>query len=161
MPHYTPEQRIAAFWNKTKTVGDCLIWTGHTVIVRGQKRGVVTVDSQHRYAHKFSLEMKLGRRVVKPMQANHTCDQTLCVRWAHLYEGTQAQNVADMHARGRAVKARGSAHGNAKLNEEKVRAIKIALAEGKSQSWLARQNKVSKQAISEIARGKNWPHVSV
>ncbi len=161
---YTDERFWEAFWEKTRREGDCLIWTAkqstHTVS-KGGPRGLVKVKGRWRYAHKVALEQKLGRPVVKPMQANHTCDRPLCVEPEHLYEGTQAQNVKDRDARGRGWWLRGEDHPSAKLTEEQVREIKIALKDGDPQIALAILYGVSDVLISAIATGKIWRHVVV
>lgn len=48
---------------------------------------------------------------VWPTQLNHTsCDQDLCVRWDHLYEGDQLTNMADMATRTTATYCRSGRH---------------------------------------------------
>lgn len=71
----------------------------------------------------------------------HHCDNPPCVRFEHLFLGTQADNVADMNAKGR--------NGNLRLTDAEVVAIRsmpgeqrdIAAAFGVSQStvWRIRQ----------------------
>lgn len=52
---------------------------------------------------KMALQLALGRPVKVGMQANHGCDNPPCCNPSpgHLYEGTPAQNHADMALRGR------------------------------------------------------------
>lgn len=52
-------------------------------------------------AHRYSLQLKLGRPIGKGLKALHTCDNPSCVNPSHLYEGTQVQNEADKISRGR------------------------------------------------------------
>jgi hypothetical protein len=52
-------------------------------------------------AHRHALELKLGRPIGSGLLALHTCDNPSCVRPDHLYEGTQSDNMRDMHDRGR------------------------------------------------------------
>lgn len=51
-------------------------------------------------AHRWSLV--LAGRDPGPAVVLHACDTPLCVNPAHLRVGTHADNVADMHAKGRA-----------------------------------------------------------
>jgi hypothetical protein len=160
---YTREKFLSAFDAKTRVEGDCLIWVGKTKVTNGEARGLVWCgeEGRWRYVHQVALERKLGRTIIKPKQANHTCDHTLCVLEDHLYEGTQQQNVDDMFSRGRGRKARGSENGKAKLTEEKVVSIKQWLARGETQIATAIEHAISKQTISEIARGNIWTHVII
>ena len=49
--------------------------------------------------------------------------------------------------------------GTCKLDEPKVRRIKQRLAEGDARKDIARDYRVSTDAIGEIARGVRWGHV--
>jgi hypothetical protein len=76
----------------------CWLWEG---AVDRLMRPLIWHDGTNTRASRHVLEHKLGRPIREGMQANHTCDVSLCVNPAHLYEGTQRDNVADMHRRGR------------------------------------------------------------
>jgi DNA-binding XRE family transcriptional regulator len=89
----------------------------------------------------------------------HTCDNTKCVNPDHLFLGTHQDNVKDKVKKNR--QAKGSKHGKAKLNEEKVLEIQKLLAEKNlTQKEIGKKYGVHEQAISEIKRGKNWSHVT-
>jgi hypothetical protein len=66
------------------------------------------------YPCRIALKEKLGRPIRRGMFACHTCDEPTCCNPAHLYEGTPAQNSADMVARGRyrGGRAKGVPNGN-------------------------------------------------
>lgn len=51
--------------------------------------------------------------------------------------------------------------GNYKLTVDQVRAIKVALREGKTQSALAREFKVTRANVNLIANNQTWQHVEV
>lgn len=94
----------------------------------------------------------------------HRCDNPACVNARHLFLGTQADNVRDMHAKGRAVVHAlpvriGAANHASKLTPRKVRVIRRALARGTVQQRLADRFGVSQTVISHIALGKTWRHV--
>lgn len=48
------------------------------------------------------LEQKLKRPIKKGYKACHTCDNPPCCNPTHLFEGTDADNMADRNAKGRA-----------------------------------------------------------
>jgi hypothetical protein len=93
----------------------------------------------------------------------HRCDNPPCCNPAHLFLGTQADNMHDMDGKGRRVTAdrRGEAHGYAKLNDEIVRDIRALYAKGAiSQTELGRLYGVTQAQISSIVLRKSWSHIT-
>jgi group I intron endonuclease len=56
---------------------------------------------------------------------------------------------------------RGSSHYNSKLNESKVKEIKIMLRDGIPKAEIARKMNVSRALIIHISQGKLWTHVKI
>lgn len=53
-------------------------------------------------SHRYALSLRLGRAIAPGLQSNHVvCDNPPCCNPTHLAEGTQADNQADMAAKGR------------------------------------------------------------
>jgi hypothetical protein len=119
----------------------------------------------------------------------HHCDNPPCCNPAHLFLGTNRDNIADMDRKGRRVILRGDTHWTqkhpdriprghrhwthritdahprgadhwaAKLTEEKVRIIKHALGAGETCLSIGRRFGVRESTIHWIKRGKTWKHV--
>lgn len=88
----------------------------------------------------------------------HRCDNRRCCEPAHLFLGTDADNNADMVAKGRA--SRGENRGAAKLDPAKVREIRRLLEAGMAKRQIAFRFGVTDIAILKIARRQTWTHVS-
>lgn len=94
---------VDRFWSKVVRRGpdECWLWTGGTSST-GYGRFHYSPEHRDRYAHVVSLLIAVGEAGYDRACACHHCDTPLCVNPAHLYWGTQATNVRDMVARGRA-----------------------------------------------------------
>lgn len=142
--------------------GACWLWTGalnaygYGQISRPGKRGGNVT------AHRAIFELHSGGPIPDGLFVLHRCDTPKCVNPAHLFLGTQADNIADMMAKGRC-RSRGLSgerNGIAKLNEETVRRIRERYAAGGvSQQQLADEAGVTRAAISAVLTRKNWGHV--
>lgn len=135
---------------------DCWLWAGAK---NSQGYGQLTIGGKRVYAHRLAFELERGP--LGEASACHSCDTPLCCNPAHLFAGTQADNVADMHAKGRwtLVPVKGVDHGCAKLAEEDVREIRRAVGAGEGIRPTARRFRVSQGAIHAIIRGRTWKHL--
>jgi DNA invertase Pin-like site-specific DNA recombinase len=98
----------------------------------------------------------------------HRCDNPPCVNPAHLWIGTDADNMRDRDQKGRMVsnikhfrpemRPRGEKHGHAKLTAEQVQTIR-ALHGTMPQHAIAKHFGVDRSTISEIQSGKKWRHL--
>lgn len=144
----------------------CWIWMAALV---GRGYGLFRADGRLVRAHRFAYELYVGP-ILDGLCVLHKCDVPACVNPAHLFLGTQADNIADKCAKGRQASgdrhgsrlhpektARGEKIGNAKLTEEQVREIRAA--EGLSQQRLAVAFNVDQTLISQIRSRKIWRHV--
>lgn len=150
-------------------LGPCWLWRGRTTNdgygVFEPRPGRVVV------AHRYGYALQVGP-LADDLLACHHCDTPPCVRGTHLFSGTPADNSRDMVRKGRSATGdraplrlhpesvrRGSAHHQAKLNEDSVFAIRLALAAGSPYEPLAAKYSVSVSLIRAIDRNEIWKHV--
>lgn len=149
----------ATFWMQVDKSGDCWIWQG------GKKQGgygSCRWDGATVGAHRVAWVICNGP-IPDGMHVLHNCpsgDNPSCVNPAHLWLGTNLDNVRDRDKKGRRRPPHGTACGQAKLDERAVQEIRLAcLCEGESASALARRYGVGQSAVSRIVRGKTWQNV--
>jgi hypothetical protein len=136
----------------------CWLWTASTTL---SGYGQFWIGDRRVDAHRASFELFNGE-IPPGAFVLHSCDVKLCVNPAHLSAGTQAQNLADMVARGRcnrAPKVYGEAHPRAVLTDEKVREIRSRWPR-ETQTSLAAEYRVPQTSISSIVRRVTWKHVA-
>lgn len=146
------------FWTKVDQSGECWEWTAYRSrdgygMIGLDLRGV---DRAHRVAWRL-----MNGPIPPGLQVLHRCDNPPCVNPAHLWLGTQAENIADMNRKGRSRKnpRRGSAVTTSKLKEPDVLAIRVLIAEGHGPTAIGRRFGVSPATIHLIRNGKNWKHL--
>lgn len=80
----------------------CLEWKG---LLDEDGYGRVKVNNTDTRIHRAFFEMWYGVKLEKSDVLLHQCDNPRCFNPFHLRKGTQAENIADMDAKGRRVSA--------------------------------------------------------
>lgn len=156
LPPIDPAIRFERFVERVPESG-CWIWTGATA--SRYKYGVLRVGSltdgtrAQRYAHQIAWESRNGPIPVG-MKVLHRCDVHCCVNPAHLFLGTQAENLQDMRSKGRG--AKGERHGIAKLTE---RAVLLIRSSSECNAVLASRFGVTRSAVQMARSRQTWRHL--
>jgi hypothetical protein len=162
--------KLARFWarvDKASSQRGCWLWTGAST--KGGY-GQFSWDRVPKLTHRTSWELAHGP-IPEGMLVCHTCDVRNCLNPAHLFLGTQLQNIADKVAKGRQSRgpkhgqsrgnpARGEQHPNARLTAETVRYIRERYSTNLvSHADLALELGVSRATVAQVVRGVTWRHV--
>ena len=170
MPKVSVEDR---FWEKVDKSGDCWLWTAST---KDGQYGCFWMNGRSTFAHRTAWEIHNGP-IPDGILVCHTCDTPLCVRPAHLWLGTNADNMRDRDQKGRQAqgdrsgsrlypeKFRGENNGRAILTEPQVIDIRERYVKGRGRmapgnvSALADEFGTSTAVIWKAATGRLWAHL--
>lgn len=130
-----------------RAVNGCLIWIGAKFNPAGKVwNGQFRFEGKTHLAHRVAFKLANGRWP-EPC-CLHRCDNGLCVEPACLFEGTKADNTADMLAKGRQYH---------RISEQDARDIManhlLCRVTGKQ---LAARFRTSTNTVSRIIRGTAW-----
>jgi hypothetical protein len=124
------------FWAKVDRTGDCWVW------LAGKGRGGygrlsrAGLSPQYRLAHRHSWELAYGP-IPDGLHVCHRCDNPPCVNPAHLFLGTDKDNLDDMRSKGRGTQPpvhAGLAQWLATVPDADVRAARESYAAGAENS---------------------------
>lgn len=136
----------------------CWLWTGAT---KEYGYGVIGLGERGKgigKAHRVAYELYKGP-IPNGMVVCHKCDNPYCANPDHLFIGTLKDNMRDCVRKGRNFipDNRGERAKWSKLTEDAVRHIRQRAMAG---TEYAKMYGVSKSAIYEIWRGKNWANAA-
>lgn len=150
----TPRRR-ELFWRFVRKAADDDCWRWQLTL--GEKGyGHATIDGWRTTAHRLAYALEHG--VFDPsLKIMHSCDNRACCNPRHLSPGTQAENMADMRAKGRAGDCRviGEHHGMCKLSDADVSALKARRADGLTHEKLAAEFGIGPTQVGRILKGES------
>lgn len=141
------------------SMGGCFEWLG-TLDRDGY--GHISLNQRAKKAHRAAWYLATGEWPPADKNVCHHCDNPSCVRFDHLFIGTQRDNIYDCIKKGRKTnppKLIGSNNPEAKLTESDVIFIRDNVFKKGDQSRMARQFSVNKSTISQVMLNKSWAHI--
>lgn len=153
------DQISARFWSKVDRRGpdECWPWTSNA---DRYGRGMFKLYGTNKCAARVGWLLLFGSLAVGECVL-HKCDNPNCMNPQHWFSGTQLDNIADRHAKGRTSRAsrnQRAGHYAAKITTIGVRMIQT-LAVQHTHEVLAEAFDVSRQTISRVAKPSRRGHV--
>jgi len=156
-----PKERLLRFIER-REASECWPWTA---FIGTWGYGMFWLDGRNINASRAAYLLLVGE-IADGLVVCHSCDNPACCNPAHLFLGSQGDNVRDCNRKGRArglfSEKRGDKHPRytSKLTEDSVRAARVMhYKHGISHSEIARRFGVSNSVLNRAVRGISWSHV--
>mgnify|MGYP000978200797 CR=1 FL=1 len=150
---------------------ECWEWAGYR---NRSGYGMLNVSGRTMRAHRLAWILS-GGEIPQGLCVCHKCDNRGCVNPAHLWVGTQLENIADRVAKGRSARLSGKKNGShlhpekmargekcarSKLTDSQVIEIRRRYDAGlDNQPTLAEAFGVTQENIGYIVRRDTWRHL--
>lgn len=149
MAHKSLRERFEQKYQPVTETG-CWLWTA-SLGPRGY--GNFNRAGSIERAHRVSFELYVGP-IPNDLSVLHKCDTPTCVNPAHLFLGTQLENVVDRQMKER--NARGERMATSRLTEHDVRMIR---ADDGTYADIARRFDVHQTTVRNVLLRKTWRHI--
>jgi hypothetical protein len=152
------------FWQYVSISDECWEWIGPLTNYGYGRLRVGGRNGHDMGAHRIAWELIKGK-IPESLYVCHHCDNPACVNPAHLFLGTQFDNMQDAGKKKRLPQQKypgfcaGVRNGRSKLTDEDVRSIRKEYSIVKSHRKLAAKYSVSRSLIRFILKGENWKHL--
>jgi len=150
--HWTLPQRLSFYTDVIPNERGCILWIGP---VDGNGYGAVAWEGRSQGAHRLAW-IDANGPIPDGLDVLHKCDVPKCVNPDHLFLGTQADNVADMDAKGRRVTPHGVDHKRAKITPADVLAIR---ADSRDVRTIAAEYAIGSSQVQRIRHRQSWKHL--
>lgn len=140
------------FWAKVEKADGCWLWVG----AKNRKGyGVINTASGMSLAHRVSFVLS-GAPIPSAKHVLHQCDTPACVNPAHLFLGTNLDNVRDRDSKRRGNQVHGVANGRAKVSDAGAAVIRCSPLNAKE---LAAIFQIDVTTVRQIRNNETWKHV--
>lgn len=145
------------FWRKVKILGpdSCWEWQG---FLKEDGYGRIRFHKKVMMVHRVAYLLAKGE-IPEGMNVCHSCDNRACCNPAHLWTGTDADNMQDMVKKGRHKYPMGEAQPKAKLTTGLVISMRNDYVDGMNFVELAEKYKVNKSHSRRVVLKLVWKHI--
>lgn len=158
MNNLSLEDRFMKYVQKSDDPDGCWEWIG---CKNSDGYGSFKINNKTYSSHRVSYALFIGD-IPDRMLVCHSCDNPNCVNPAHLWLGTNKDNVTDMYNKGRQSHVgapKGENHWSHKLTEQKIYQIHKMIEQGHAQRKIAKMFEISESTVSYIKSNLRWKHI--
>lgn len=147
-------------WSKidVRSENECWVWQGAKTTAG---YGVIRINYILKYAHRLTWMLHYKSDIPKKGQICHTCDNPPCCNPAHLFLGSQADNMKDAANKGRIKEKvhRGITHHTTHLKEKDIRKIRHLGQTDIPHQEIGNYFGISRMSVNDIIHKRTWQHI--